>query len=65
MGRDGREIYQVLVPAGTTVFASILIPNTSAQIWGEDALEFKPERWLSPLPDAVVNSSLPGIFSHM
>jgi cytochrome P450 len=65
IGQDGQEIHEVLVPAGTTVFASILIPNTSTQIWGEDASEFKPERWLSPLPDTVVNSSLPGIYSHM
>ncbi|KAG8220286.1 cytochrome P450 [Butyriboletus roseoflavus] len=34
IGRDGHKTYQVHVPAGTTVFASILMPNTSAQIWG-------------------------------
>ncbi|KAF8550967.1 cytochrome P450 [Imleria badia] len=65
IGRDGQVIHEVLVPAGTTVFASLLIPNTSTQIWGEDALEFKPDRWLSPFLDTVVNSSVPGVYSHL
>lgn len=65
IGLNGQQIHEISVPAGTTVFASLLVPNTSVQIWGEDALEFRPERWLSPLPHTVVNSSLPGIYSHM
>lgn len=30
-----------------------------------DADEWKPERWFSPLPDALVDARIPGIYSHM
>lgn len=32
--------------------------------WGEDALEWKPERWLKPLPRAVEDAWIPGIYSN-
>jgi hypothetical protein len=32
---------------------------------GEDALEFKPERWISPLPDAVGDAALPGVYFQL
>jgi cytochrome P450 len=28
-------------------------------------LEYKPERWLSPLPDSVADAALPGVYSQM
>lgn len=34
-------------------------------MWGPDALEFKPERWLSPLPESVVITHLPSVYSNM
>ena len=34
------------MPAGTTIIAGISAINCSKEIWGEDAQEFKPERWL-------------------
>lgn len=34
------------VPKGTTVILAPWAVNTSKHLWGEDALEFKPERWL-------------------
>lgn len=36
------------VPAGTSVSYSIYAIGRMKYIWGEDSLEFKPERWLSP-----------------
>ena len=65
IGRDGQEVHEALVPVGTTVFGSILIPNTSTQIWGEDASEFKPERWLSPLPDTSELEFAWRLFPHV
>jgi len=41
----------------------ILVVNRSKELWGEDALEFKPERWIQPLPEAV--SSIPGVWSNL
>ncbi|KAK7275977.1 hypothetical protein RIF29_17105 [Crotalaria pallida] len=36
-----------VVPAGSTVTYSIYAAGRVAAIWGEDWMEFKPERWLS------------------
>ncbi|KAK2967056.1 hypothetical protein RJ640_015276 [Escallonia rubra] len=36
-----------LVPAGSTVTYSIYSVGRMKSIWGEDCMEFKPERWLS------------------
>jgi fatty acid omega-hydroxylase len=36
-----------VVPAGTTVTYSIYSVGRMETIWGEDCLEFKPERWIS------------------
>jgi cytochrome P450 len=34
------------VPKGTRVMIAMLAVNQSKELWGEDATEFKPERWL-------------------
>ncbi|XP_022756619.1 cytochrome P450 86A1-like [Durio zibethinus] len=39
------------VPAGSTVTYSIYSVGRMKTIWGEDCLEFRPERWLSPEGD--------------
>ena len=39
--------------------------NQSKSLWGEDALEWKPERWLKPLPDEVIQARVPGVYSNM
>ena len=36
------------VPAGTKIILSAWAINTSTALWGPDAAEFKPERWLGP-----------------
>jgi len=40
-------ISAVHVPENTTLVISILAANHNKQIWGEDASEWRPERWLS------------------
>jgi len=42
----------------------ILGANRNPEIWGDDAYEWKPERWLSPLPDSVTQAHIPGIYSN-
>ncbi|KAF5744525.1 cytochrome P450 86A1 [Tripterygium wilfordii] len=39
------------VPAGSTVTYSIYSVGRMKSIWGEDCMEFKPDRWLSPKGD--------------
>ncbi len=36
------------LPAGTFVWPSIAAAHTDRATWGEDATEFRPERWLDP-----------------
>lgn len=62
---DGRTLSEIHVPKDTKIFISIQHCNTDPETWGPDAAEWKPERWLSPLPDRVVQARVPGIYSHM
>lgn len=64
-GLDGREISEITVPNNTNVIVSILGSNRNPAIWGPDSYEWKPERWLSPLPDTVTNAHIPGIYSNL
>jgi len=64
-GIDGREMHQIVVPKGTTVIISIINFNQDPTLWGPDSYEWKPERWLSPLPDTITEAPAPGVYSHM
>ncbi|KAG5718646.1 putative cytochrome P450 4d20 [Termitomyces sp. T112] len=64
-GLDGHEMDSILVPKNTRIFISILNANRDPLLWGPDALEWKPERWLSPLPEVIHEAHLPGIYSHL
>jgi len=63
--QDGREITEIAVPRNTDVTVGILATNHSKAIWGEDADEWKPERWLAPLPESVGHAHLPGVYSNL
>lgn len=65
IGVDGKEINEVFVPKGTKIFISTLASNCNPELWGSDSYEWKPERWLSPLPDALVKAKIPGVYSHL
>ena len=56
---------EIHVPKGTTIYIGIRASNLDKRIWGQDALEFKPERWLSPLPPSVTEAKIPGVYSHL
>jgi cytochrome P450 len=43
----GEVVDRLTIAAGTTVTVPIQALNRSKLVWGEDALEFKPERWLN------------------
>lgn len=61
-GLDGTSISELAVPKGTDVIVGVVGCNT---FWGEDAMEWKPERWLSPLPDSVTGAGLPAVAGNM
>ncbi len=64
-GRDGRLVSEIVVPEGTVVIAHFQAINSSKELWGEDAEEWKPERWLAPLPPALDEARLPGVYSNL
>ncbi|KAI0056303.1 cytochrome P450 [Artomyces pyxidatus] len=55
----------LFVPRGTTIILDILGINCSQDIWGADADSWRPERWLSPLPESVAGARIPGVYSNM
>ena len=64
-GRDGREMAEVLVPRGTILQLDYQASNRNKALWGEDAAEWRPARWLGPLPAAVEDARVPGVYSHL
>ena len=47
------------------MLANLPACNTNKAIWGEDALEWKPERWLAPLPEVLEDAHIPGVYSNL
>ncbi|EJF62016.1 cytochrome P450 [Dichomitus squalens LYAD-421 SS1] len=64
-GRDGNMINEVIVTRGTLVLVHYQASNVDATLWGEDAYEWKPERWLSPPPAALEEARIPGVYSNL
>ncbi|KAF9564195.1 cytochrome P450 [Agrocybe pediades] len=64
-GLDGRELHEIHVPNNTNVIVGIMASNRNPDIWGPDSYEWKPERWLQPLPDSVTNAHIPGVYSNL
>jgi len=62
---EGNKLTEIVVPNDTNIVVSILGVNRDPAIWGEDAAEWKPERWLSPLPSSVQDARIPGIYANM
>jgi cytochrome P450 len=53
------------LPKDTTVIIGIAAANRDPLIWGTDAVEWKPERWVGKRVDEVAGERLPGIYSGM
>jgi len=64
-GLDGKEIYEIPIPSNTNVIVGIMASNRNPEIWGPDSYEWKPERWLQPLPTSVTDAHIPGIYSNL
>ena len=64
-GLDGTLIKEIPVPEGTIVLVGMLASNRNPELWGPDAEEWRPERWLEPLPETVTEAHVPGIYSHL
>ncbi|KAJ7746004.1 cytochrome P450 [Mycena metata] len=62
---DGSMVTEIPVPAETNIMVSILASNRNPAVWGPDVFEWKPERWLSPLPKSVADAHIPGIYANL
>ncbi|KAI0030894.1 cytochrome P450 [Vararia minispora EC-137] len=62
---DDKDKNELFVPRGTTIFANIIGVNQDQGIWGPDAMAWRPERWLSPLPETVAQARVPGVYSNL
>ncbi|TFK91220.1 cytochrome P450 [Polyporus arcularius HHB13444] len=63
-GIDGKQIHELFLPAGTIVWPNVFWVNRDPEIWGADSAEWKPERWLGPLPEKLVEAHIPSVFAH-
>ncbi|KAI0318183.1 cytochrome P450 [Amylostereum chailletii] len=63
-GHDGKDVSEIIVPNGTYIYVNIVGVNRDPEIWGPDADQWKPERWLTPLPESVAASHIPGIYAN-
>ncbi|KAH9021020.1 cytochrome P450 [Lactarius pseudohatsudake] len=61
---NGREVHEIFVPKNTNVFVQIYNLNRDSSIWGADAAEWKPERWLAPLPQSVADANIQGVYAN-
>ena len=63
---DGQsEISEIVVKKGTVLFVSIIGANRCKKVWGEDADEWKPERWIEPKSPKDYGYKFPGVYSQM
>lgn len=61
---DGKEeIKEIFLKKNTNVIISIIGMNRSKRIWGEDAEEWKPERWMQSTSVTETKIQTPGIYS--
>lgn len=56
---------QIAIPKGTEINISILASNVNPATWGPDAHLWRPERWLEPLREEVLDAKVPGIYSNL
>ena len=63
---DGTSPTSIHVPKGTTILIGIYSCNRNKDIWGDDACEWKPERWLDgSIPESVTDAKIPGVYSNL
>jgi cytochrome P450 len=62
---SNQTVTQIPIPKGTNIIISIMGCNHNPKIWGDDAYEWKPERWLEPTRDEVLQAKIPGIYSNL
>ncbi|KIJ36043.1 hypothetical protein M422DRAFT_261592 [Sphaerobolus stellatus SS14] len=60
-GTDGKVYNELTVSKGTIVVVDVTSTNRRKDLWGEDADQFNPERWLKEGEKAVPLAKAPGV----
>lgn len=50
---EGAEVCGVMLPAGTNISISAPVVHMNTDVFGIDAAEFRPERWLEASPEQL------------
>ncbi|KAG6909911.1 hypothetical protein DXG01_014431 [Tephrocybe rancida] len=64
----GTQLRSMLITKGTPVYLGLAAANRSREIWGPDASEFKPERWMGKDGHELITNEgarLPGLYSNI
>ncbi|KAI0690556.1 cytochrome P450 [Cerioporus squamosus] len=64
-GKDGSVMSEIFVPRGTHLVPNLKACNHNKALWGDDALEWRPERWMGELPRELYEAHVPGIYSNL
>ncbi|PPQ74982.1 hypothetical protein CVT24_010278 [Panaeolus cyanescens] len=62
---SGRTTSEIMIRKGTKCIISLVGSNRNTEIWGPDANEWKPERWMQEMKEEIVSAKIPGIYSHL
>ncbi|KAF9234005.1 cytochrome P450 [Melanogaster broomeanus] len=62
--KSGDLINELPVPKGTRILVSIAAYNRITELWGEDAHEFNPDRWLEGIANDKKHVSV-GVYSNL
>ncbi|KAH9920872.1 cytochrome P450 [Epithele typhae] len=60
--RRGVVRHEIHIMKGNRIVIPVLALHRSKAVWGDDALEFRPERWQNP-PEGLA-ASIPGVWSN-
>ncbi|KAJ3514176.1 hypothetical protein NLJ89_g2524 [Agrocybe chaxingu] len=61
-GANGQMVHEIRIRKGQTMAIPLLAVNCRKALWGNDASEFRPERW-EHTPEAA--SVIPGVWSNL
>lgn len=63
---DGEtSILEIPIRKGQDLIVGFGAVNKLKDVWGEDAYEWKPDRWLQPFPTSVTNAHIAGVYSSL
>ena len=63
--RQGGLVNSLFLPAGTNVNVGFGECNLRSDIWGDDARDWRPQRWLNGPPQTVKDAKIPGVSPSM